>query len=135
MFPVGRLSKRRTRALAEQYGLPVASKRDSVEACFLPDDGVAAFIERERGKTAAAGDFVTADGRIIGRHRGISGYTIGQRKGLGMAFGKRTYVVRLDAKTNTVVLEGSRTWLRAVLPEGIRCGSACRNRLNRSDCG
>lgn len=106
MFPVGRLSKRRTRELAERYGLPVASKRDSVEACFLPDDGVAAFIERERGKATAAGDFVTTDGRIVGRHRGVSRYTIGQRKGLGMAFGKRTYVVRLDAETNTVVLGG-----------------------------
>ncbi len=106
MFPIGRLSKRKTRELAERQGLPVASKRDSVEACFLPDDGVAAFIERERGKIAAAGDFVTADGRIVGRHRGISRYTIGQRKGLGIAFGKRTYVVRLDAETNTVVLGG-----------------------------
>jgi tRNA-uridine 2-sulfurtransferase len=108
MFPVGRLSKRRTRALAERYGLPVASKRDSVEACFLPDDGVAAFIERERGKAAAAGDFVTTDGRTIGRHKGISGYTVGQRKGLGIATGQRTYVVRLDAAGNTVILGGEK---------------------------
>jgi tRNA-uridine 2-sulfurtransferase len=106
MFPVGNFPKKKTRALAERYGLPVASKRDSVEACFLPDDGVAAFIERERGRAAAPGAFLTTDGRTIGTHRGLIGYTIGQRKGLGIATGKRTYVVRLDPAGNAVVLGG-----------------------------
>jgi tRNA-uridine 2-sulfurtransferase len=106
LFPVGRLSKKRTRGLAEEYGLPVASKRDSQEACFIPDSGVAAFIEAERGRAFPSGPIVHADGKALGSHRGIIGVTVGQRKGLGIATGEKTYVIRIDSETNTVTVGG-----------------------------
>jgi len=104
LFPVGNFPKKKTRELAGRFGLPVASKRDSQEACFIPDSGVAAFIEAERGRAFPPGPIVTADGREIGIHRGIAGITVGQRKGLGIATGEKTYVIRIDAGSNTVVV-------------------------------
>jgi len=103
-FPVGNFPKKKTRALAERFGLPVASKRDSQEACFIPESGVAAFIEAERGRTFPSGPIVRADGTVLGSHRGIIGVTVGQRKGLGIATGRKTYVIRVDAEKNTVVV-------------------------------
>jgi tRNA-specific 2-thiouridylase len=105
-FPVGNFPKTKTRVLAEKYGLPVAAKRESQEACFIPDAGVAAFIERERNRTYPSGHVVRKDGTVLGAHRGIVGYTVGQRKGLGIATGEKTYVIRIDAKKNTVVVGG-----------------------------
>ena len=115
LFPVGNYPKRKTRELAERYGLPVASKRDSQEACFIPDSGVAAFIEAERGRTFPAGPIVRADGRVIGSHRGIVGVTVGQRKGLGIATGEKTYVIRIDTDRNTVVVGGESELYQKVL--------------------
>jgi tRNA-specific 2-thiouridylase len=104
LFPVGSFPKWKTRALAEKFGLPVAAKRESQEACFIPDAGVVAFIERERSRTYPRGPVVRRDGTVLGSHHGIIGYTIGQRKGLGVATGKKTYVIRIDAENNAVVV-------------------------------
>ena len=102
LFPVGDIQKTMTRALAERFGLPVASKRESQEACFIPEAGVAAFLEAERSSPYPSGPIVGAGGTVLGRHRGIASYTIGQRKGLGIATGEKVYVTALDPATNTV---------------------------------
>jgi tRNA-uridine 2-sulfurtransferase len=103
-FPVGNFPKKKTRALAERYGLSVAPKRDSQDACFIPESGVAAFIEGERGRIFPPGPIVRADGTVLGTHRGIIGVTVGQRRGLGIATGGKMYVIRIDAEKNTVVV-------------------------------
>ena len=82
-FPLGELSKDQVRALAEQSGLLNARKRDSQDICFVPDGDYAAFIRRYTGRDYPAGDFVDGEGHVLGRHAGIVGYTIGQRRGLG----------------------------------------------------
>ena len=103
-FPLGALSKGEARALAEENGLLNARKRDSQDICFVPDGDYAAFIRRYTGRDYPAGDFVDGEGRVLGRHKGIVGYTIGQRRGLGVAAGRPLYVRRKDAASNTVVL-------------------------------
>ena len=103
-FPLGTLSKGEARALAEENGLLNARKRDSQDICFVPDGDYAAFIRRYTGRDYPAGDFVDGKGRVLGRHEGIVGYTIGQRRGLGVAAGQPLYVRRKDAASNTVVL-------------------------------
>ena len=103
-FPLGELDKAQVRALAREYALPVADKGDSMEVCFIPDDDHAAFIERYTGRRMQPGDFVDEEGRVLGRHQGIGRYTIGQRKGLGIALGQPMFVVALDAERDRVVL-------------------------------
>lgn len=109
LMPVGRYSKPEIRAMAEEAGLPVAHKSDSQEICFVEDDDYAGFVERYTGEKAAEGDFLDRDGNAIGRHRGVTHYTVGQRKGLGVSFGRPMYVTKIDAVHNTVTLgeEGS----------------------------
>ena len=87
LLPIASYPKEEVRRMAEQWGLPVAHKADSQEICFIPDKDYAAFIEQYAGWRAPQGDFVDSEGAVIGRHKGITHYTIGQRKGLGMAFG------------------------------------------------
>lgn len=82
----------------------MADKGDSMETCFVPDSGHAAFIEWYTGAAMQPGDFVDESGHVLGRHQGIGRYTIGQRKGLGVALGRPMYVVGIDASTNTVIL-------------------------------
>lgn len=106
LLPVGAYAKPEIRRIAEEAGLPVAHKRDSQEICFVEDDDYAAFLERYTGKKAAPGDFLDRSGRVIGRHRGVAHYTVGQRKGLGASFGKPMYVTSIDAEHNTVTLGG-----------------------------
>jgi len=104
-FPVGNLSKPEVRKLASESGLPVHEKEESQEICFVPDNDYASFIECERPhELKGAGAFVDVDGKELGRHRGIHAYTIGQRRGLGIGFGERKYVVKIDAERNQVVL-------------------------------
>lgn len=104
-FPLGMLTKGQVRATAQRLGLSVSEKPESQEVCFVPDGDYAAFIEaRAGGQLRGPGNFVDSDGRILGRHRGIHAYTIGQRRGLGVSAGKRQYVVRIDAERNEVVL-------------------------------
>ncbi len=109
MFPLAGMEKAAVRALAKEAGLPVADKGDSMEICFVEDDDHAAFIERYTGTADRKGPFVDADGRVLGEHQGITHYTVGQRKGLGIALGRPMYVTALDPVANTVTLgaEGS----------------------------
>ena len=104
LLPVGDFDKPRIRALAARAGLSTADKKDSQDICFIPDGDNLRFL-REYGKVASgAGDFVDKDGKVLGRHGGIIGYTAGQRKGLGVSGGKRLYVISRDAEKNTVLL-------------------------------
>lgn len=104
LFPLGALSKNETRQIAEAQGFCVSDKPESQDICFIPDGDYAAFISRRTGKKYPEGNFVDSDGNILGRHKGIINYTIGQRKGLGIALGAPAYVKSIDTVNNTVVL-------------------------------
>jgi tRNA-specific 2-thiouridylase len=105
IMPIGEYEKDDVRLIARMAGLPVAHKKDSQEICFIPDNDYAGFIDRECGaQVPPPGDFVTADGEVLGRHRGITHYTIGQRKGLGIAMGHPVFVTAIRPETNEVVL-------------------------------
>jgi tRNA-specific 2-thiouridylase len=110
-FPLGDLSKAQTRELARQFGLAVADKHDSQDICFVPQGHYADIIERLKPGAAESGDIVDLDGRVLGRHDGIIHFTIGQRRGLGVAAGSPLYVVRLDSERRQVVV-GPREALR-----------------------
>lgn len=93
LFPLGEvLSKDETRSLAEKAGLDVARKRDSQDICFVPDGDYMKYLT-EHGLIPQEGNFITPQGEILGKHRGVEAYTVGQRRGLGMAFGQRAYVL------------------------------------------
>jgi len=110
-FPLGDRTKAETRELARRFGLPVAEKQDSQDICFVPSGHYADVIERLRPGAAAPGEIVDLDGRVLGSHGGIIHFTIGQRRGLGIATGAPLYVVRLDAHSRRVVV-GPREALR-----------------------
>jgi tRNA-uridine 2-sulfurtransferase len=103
-FPLGALTKHETRAIAAELGLAVADKPDSQDICFVPDGRYADLILKLRPEGAEPGDIVHLDGRMLGRHEGIIHYTIGQRRGLGIAEGEPLYVVRIDAAKAQVVV-------------------------------
>lgn len=111
-FPLGDLPKDETRRLAREFGLPVAEKSDSQDICFVPTGRYTDVIERLRPGAAEPGDIVHVDGRVLGRHRGIINFTVGQRRGLGIAASEPLYVLRLDAERSEVVV-GPREWLLA----------------------
>lgn len=104
LMPVGEYSKEEIRQIAKEAGLTVANKPDSQEICFVPDNDYAGFIERETGEVFPQGNFVDMDGNIVGRHKGIIHYTIGQRKGLGIALGRPVFVAEIRKDKNEVVL-------------------------------
>lgn len=105
LMPVGEYTKEEIRRIAEREGLAVAHKPDSQEICFIPDHDYAAYIEREAGpRVPGKGNFVTAEGRILGQHSGITHYTIGQRKGLNLAMGHPVFVTGIRPETNEVVI-------------------------------
>lgn len=104
LMPVGMYEKDQIRDIAEQANLPVAHKHDSQDICFVPDGDYAGFIVRETGRADVPGNFVTEAGLVLGRHRGIRHYTIGQRRGLGIADETSWYVKELRPETNEVVL-------------------------------
>lgn len=104
LFPLGSMTKHETREIAEKYGFSNAQKPDSQDICFVPDGDYAAFIKRRRGHDFKEGDFTDKDGNVLGRHKGLINYTNGQRKGLGIAFGKPMYVVGKDLKNNRIIL-------------------------------
>lgn len=112
LFPLGGFCKDKTRGLAREGGFLNADKPDSQDICFVPDGDYAAAIERFSGKTSAPGDFVDETGRVLGRHRGIIHYTIGQHKGLGLYSHEKRFVLRIDAANNTVVLGGEERLFR-----------------------
>ena len=104
LMPVGAYSKDEIRAIAGEIGLTVAQKPDSQDICFVPDGDYASFIERETGSPAQEGNFVSPEGKVLGKHKGIIHYTVGQRKGLGIALGHPVYVLEIRPDTNEVVL-------------------------------
>lgn len=103
-FPLGELSKAEVREIAAELGLVTAHKSDSQDICFVPDGDYAAFLTREMGLTDQPGDYVDEQGRVLGQHRGILHYTVGQRKGLGIALGMPMFVASKDPVTRQVVL-------------------------------
>lgn len=103
-LPLGGLRKTEVREIAEENGFVNARKHDSQDICFVPDGDYAGFIERYTGRSFEPGNFVDQEGHVLGQHKGIICYTIGQRKGLGLALQEPMYVCRIDPKTNTVVL-------------------------------
>lgn len=104
LMPVGEYEKEEIRLIAEKIGLPVANKPDSQEICFIPDHDYASYIMRETGKKFPAGNFVDKNGKVLGQHKGIIHYTIGQRKGLGLSMGEPAFVTDLCPETNEVVI-------------------------------
>ncbi len=105
LFPLGGLTKQGdVRRIAREHGFENAAKRDSQGICFVPDNDFATFIERRRGRALPEGDIVGTDGTVLGRHRGAIRYTVGQRKGLGVAAARPLYVTGIDARANTVTL-------------------------------
>lgn len=104
VLPLGEFSKQEIRALAEENGFVNANKKDSQDICFVPDGEYAKFIENETGKPCVSGHYTDISGAVLGKHKGQINYTIGQRKGLGIALQKPQYVLSKDAKSNTVIL-------------------------------
>jgi len=104
MFPLGSLTKPEVRELAARFDLRVAEKKESQEICFIPDDDYVRFIEAERDLGDLSGDIVTIDGTVVGRHKGAHRYTVGQRRGLGIAWKEPLYVLGVDAVRRRVVV-------------------------------
>ena len=137
VFPVGLLEKSNVRRLAAEYNLPVAQKHESQEICFIPDNDYVKFLE-SHGVTQKPGEIVTSDGTVVGCHSGLHRYTIGQRKGLGVAWRQPLHVVALDMDLNRVVVgerdelprqsltAGNATW--SSLPATDEFRAACRIR-------
>lgn len=104
LFPLGGLSKDQAREIAARAGFPNARKRDSQDICFIPDGDYLSFLERYTGKTYPEGDIVDMSGRVVGRHRGAAGLTIGQRRGVGVSSDRRIYVCAKCMADNTVTV-------------------------------
>lgn len=104
LLPVGDYKKNEIRSIARDMNLRVADKKDSQEICFVPEGDHAAFIRARRGESETAGEIVLTDGRVVGHHDGLERFTIGQRKGIGVALGEPRFVVRLEHDTHRVVL-------------------------------
>ena len=115
LFPLGDMDKKTVRAIAEEAGLINARKPDSQDICFVPGGDYAAFIEKAVPGSARPGKFLDVEGCEIGTHRGVTRYTIGQRRGIAQAFGKPMYVVAKDARANTVTLGENKDLLSSSL--------------------
>jgi tRNA-uridine 2-sulfurtransferase len=114
-FPLGDLRKDETRRLAAELGLAIADKPDSQDICFVPTGRYSQVVERLHPQAAQPGEIVHVDGRVLGRHDGIIHYTIGQRRGLGIAQGEPLFVVRLDSATARVIVGPREALLTHVL--------------------
>lgn len=117
LFPLGGMHKRDVRVLAEELKIPIARKPDSQEICFVPNGDYAAFIDayfKEQGieTPESVGEFVTSDGRVVGEHAGVHRFTVGQRRGLGVAIGEPLYVISTDTSTQRVTLGRDKELLR-----------------------
>jgi tRNA-specific 2-thiouridylase len=106
LFPVGDLTKEEVRHIAEQLGLPVSGKAESQEICFIPDNNYPEFLKEYTGITPRPGPIIDREGNVLGEHRGIVSYTIGQRKGLGIASREPLYVTAVNAEANTITVGG-----------------------------
>ncbi len=116
LFPLGRTEKTATRVMAEERGLPVAHKAESQDICFLAGErSYVEYLEKRAPEIFRPGDITDRAGKVLGRHRGLVRYTIGQRKGLGIAFPTPLYVTALDAKTNRVIVGGNEDLFRTEL--------------------
>ena len=104
IMPVGAYTKEEIRAMAEKLGLLVADKPDSQDICFIPDGDYASYIEENTNQPVLPGNFVTTDGTVVGKHKGIVHYTVGQRKGLGLSLGHPVFVLEIRPETNEVVV-------------------------------
>jgi tRNA-specific 2-thiouridylase len=104
LMPVGSLTKDEVRAAAREAGLPVADRPESQDVCFVPDGDIAGFIATRLPSALEPGPIEDLDGRVLGEHRGIARFTVGQRSGLGLARPRPTYVVRIDARRNALVV-------------------------------
>ena len=104
LLPLGKLKKQQIRQIAAELELGIEDKADSQEICFIPDNDYIARLEQERPELVKEGNIVFTDGRVLGKHSGLHRFTIGQRRGLGVAVGSPIYVVKLDLETNTVIL-------------------------------
>jgi tRNA-uridine 2-sulfurtransferase len=113
LFPVGGLRKDEVWRKADEIGLPADEVKESQEICFVTKGDYRGFLEQEAPQTARRGAFVGTDGTVLGTHRGVSFYTPGQRRGLGLSAEQRLYVVRVDAATNTVVVGGEKDLLES----------------------
>lgn len=114
-FPLGALPKTETRRLAQEFDLPVAVKPDSQDICFVPDGSYARVVEKLRPGSGRAGNVVDLKGNILGQHTGVINFTVGQRRGLGIATGQPLYVIRIDAKAREVVVGPREALLTASL--------------------
>lgn len=103
-LPLGKMTKTAVRAIADEQGFGNSKKPDSQDICFVPDGDYAGFIRRQTGKACPPGDFVDEEGKVLGRHKGIIHYTIGQRRGLGISAAAPLYVCRICPETNQIVL-------------------------------
>ncbi len=103
-FPLGHMTKDETRAHAARMGLDIANKPDSQDICFVPNGNYADIIAKLRPEAAEPGDIVALDGKVLGKHKGIINYTVGQRRGLGIASGESLYVVKIDAPAKQVIV-------------------------------
>jgi tRNA-specific 2-thiouridylase len=108
LLPLATQSKQETRKTAEHFGLQTHHKKDSQEICFIPGDDYITMLRQWRPNIGQPGEIIDTEGNILGRHEGIYCYTIGQRRGLGIALGKPAYVVRIDADSNTITLGGKK---------------------------
>ena len=142
LFPLGELTKEEVRAVAQQQGFVTAHKRDSQDICFIPDGDYRAFLERYTGKIYPCGSFLDEQGNVVGQHNGAVGYTLGQRKGLGLAMGAPVYVCAKDMAANTVtvgpnealfsdtLMASDWNWIAFPAPtEPIRCLAKARSRM------
>ena len=122
LLPLGELSKQEVRQIAAEAGLPVAAKRDSQEICFVPDGDYAGYIEKNADTPVPGeGCFVDADGNVLGKHRGIIRYTVGQRRGLGIAMGHPVFVSRICPERNEVELGDE----ESLYTRSVQCEELC----------
>ncbi len=142
LFPLGSLTKAEARRIAEENGFCNARKRDSQDICFIPDGDYMAFLEKYTGEKGIPGNFLDESGNVVGKHRGAAGYTLGQRKGLGLAMGEPVYVTGKDMAANTVTVGPNSSlfhrslvadhwnWMTiGELSEPIRCMAKARSRM------
>lgn len=121
IFPLENYSeKEQIRKIAQENNLPVATKKESQEICFIPNNNYVEFLKKHSNAQMKSGNFVTVEGEILGKHNGIIHYTVGQRKGLGISYKEPLYVVKIEKETNTVVLGTEKDlYTKEVFVEGV----------------
>lgn len=146
LFPLGRFSKEEIRQIAESNGFINAHKKDSQDICFVPDGDYAKFIEKYADKTYPSGNFVDKNGTVLGKHKGIIHYTIGQRKGLGLAMGHPVFVCAKDLVNNNIVIGTNEdlmsteltavdfNWIIPEPEEAVRCKAKTRYNMTEREC-